>query len=626
MNTLPNNTVAPAAIESNRIKMEVCDYRMNINHNNNQSPNMTAPVQSQTNTMAVLQRNTVSSASSLDSSASYGYPLRQSPLHEQPQGISKGISQGVLQAMPAPALGSITAPQAMTSMAAPSAIPSTHNNTQTPITMPMTTPLSLIDSLKMKFPLAASMGATGGVTQFSDINGIPPVNPFSEETDSPIVGNTNVPEFLYQLIKMLTDNHREVIEWSNGKIEVHNPHKLESDVLNKYFRHSKYASFQRQLNYFGFRKLAGKGKMAPCSYVNELATNDLRSLLKMKRKTSATTKEAKNDKTDESAPAEPKAKVTQCSPFIKSNISTSTAHGISNNALPLSDRKRLRPGTVESNREPRSVAKFAIGKGIRHSLNGYLKSSPTIIPNSIPTSNNVMTSNSIMTPSLNNPLLHNSISSATTANTTQQNYSMPNNSRPLDPHTIAQSVVGKGVIHQFATHPYQHRQGIPAPITSTATVPSLDVNAMSTTSLPNDVGTTHQKQNHPNFLFLDPQQLGMGVEDSLSELQNNFRNSLNDRTEDGRIRTGLNDNIGANGKMERVSSLVNLAMIPDLDAMIEPTAVCEMMPPEQDPLNTMAFIDFPSNDLDPSGINLPISMNSNLNLNSSGSTDDRQFS
>lgn len=218
MNTLPNNTVAPAAIESNRIKMEVCDYRMNINHNNNQSPNMTAPVQSQTNTMAVLQRNTVSSASSLDSSASYGYPLRQSPLHEQPQGISKGISQGVLQAMPAPAPGSITAPQAMTSMAAPSAIPSTHNNTQTPITMPMTTPLSLIDSLKMKFPLAASMGATGGVTQFSDINGIPPVNPFSEETDSPIVGNTNVPEFLYQLIKMLTDNHREVIEWSNGKL------------------------------------------------------------------------------------------------------------------------------------------------------------------------------------------------------------------------------------------------------------------------------------------------------------------------------------------------------------------------------------------------------------------------
>jgi Heat shock transcription factor len=107
-------------------------------------------------------------------------------------------------------------------------------------------------------------------------------NPISDEAVAQIVSNSSVPEFLYQLTKMLTDDHRDIIEWSNAKIEVHNPHRLESEVLNKYFRHSKYASFQRQLNYFGFRKLAGKGKMAPCSYVNENATNDLRSLLRMK--------------------------------------------------------------------------------------------------------------------------------------------------------------------------------------------------------------------------------------------------------------------------------------------------------------------------------------------------------
>lgn len=68
----------------------------------------------------------------------------------------------------------------------------------------------------------------------------------------------------------------------SGKIEVHNPHKLQSNVLNRYFRHSKFASFQRQLNYFGFRKLAGKGKMAPCSYVNDATTKDLGSLLLIK--------------------------------------------------------------------------------------------------------------------------------------------------------------------------------------------------------------------------------------------------------------------------------------------------------------------------------------------------------
>ena len=66
-------------------------------------------------------------------------------------------------------------------------------------------------------------------------------------------------------------------------IEVHSPKRLESEVLHKYFRHSKFASFQRQLNYFGFRKQAGKGKMAPCSYVNEdLPSTDLGCLLHIK--------------------------------------------------------------------------------------------------------------------------------------------------------------------------------------------------------------------------------------------------------------------------------------------------------------------------------------------------------
>ncbi len=94
-----------------------------------------------------------------------------------------------------------------------------------------------------------------------------------------------IAEFLYQLTKMLTENNNEIVEWTNGKIRVHHPDRLEGEVLHKYFRHSKFASFQRQLNYFGFRKIAGKGKMSPCSYVNDSATTDLRSLLRIKRKT-----------------------------------------------------------------------------------------------------------------------------------------------------------------------------------------------------------------------------------------------------------------------------------------------------------------------------------------------------
>lgn len=103
-------------------------------------------------------------------------------------------------------------------------------------------------------------------------------------------GGSNPPhhpiaEFLYQLTKMLTDDNNEIIEWTGGKIKVHYPERLEGEVLHKYFRHSKFASFQRQLNYFGFRKIAGKGKMSPCSYVNDAATSDIRSLLLIKRKT-----------------------------------------------------------------------------------------------------------------------------------------------------------------------------------------------------------------------------------------------------------------------------------------------------------------------------------------------------
>lgn len=155
---------------------------------------------------------------------------------------------------------------------------------------------NLFDGLN-NFPIIGppSQSGTSGSTSLSDalfntnLMSPPPADPLAgsnnivtDETVAEIVSNTSVPEFLYQLTKMLTDEHRDIIEWSNGKIEVHNPTKLEKEVLNQYFRHSKYASFQRQLNYFGFRKLAGKGKMAPCSYVNENATSDLRSLLRMK--------------------------------------------------------------------------------------------------------------------------------------------------------------------------------------------------------------------------------------------------------------------------------------------------------------------------------------------------------
>jgi len=96
-----------------------------------------------------------------------------------------------------------------------------------------------------------------------------------------------VPEFLFQLTQMLSDpSNHHLIEWSGRCIVVHDPVNLEKEVLQKYFRHSKYSSFQRQMNYFGFRKNAGKCRMSPCTYENEaVAPGDLSGLLSIKRKT-----------------------------------------------------------------------------------------------------------------------------------------------------------------------------------------------------------------------------------------------------------------------------------------------------------------------------------------------------
>ena len=146
-------------------------------------------------------------------------------------------------------------------------------------------------SVASAHPTSSSINADGVGDAGHDQDGQQHHNPTDGNQElSSTPGDSSTPhhpiaEFLYQLTKMLTDNNNEIVEWNNGKIKVHYPDRLEAEVLHKYFRHSKFASFQRQLNYFGFRKIAGKGKMSPCSYVNDGATTDLRSLLNIKRKT-----------------------------------------------------------------------------------------------------------------------------------------------------------------------------------------------------------------------------------------------------------------------------------------------------------------------------------------------------
>lgn len=362
---------------------------------------------------------------------------------------------------------------------------------------------------------------------YSNHNNIPKSLP-GTQLQKPLIRKTNasssshnntVPEFLYQLTKLLTDDNRHVIEWSKGKIEVHNPPKLASDILHRYFRHSKYASFQRQLNYFGFRKLAGKGKMSPCSYVNDEITEDIRSLLSIKRKTTGS-KDKKVDNhnnllcIDNGLDA---SKQTKNAPVVNPVLA-----GILNQSR---SQVLKRPFDQVEQTESNPHFKLAVGKGIKHKLNGYLK------PNSATSSPSISTSLPLTGP----------------------------NVLSLNQNQLAKSVVGRGVTHQYV------QNTIPPPSPATTSINPPVINSSSPA---------------PSFTFLDPHQLGMGITDCLSELKNNFANSLvntensqNNSTSNGskqHVSNGKTQTQNSNGTtsqtpLSRISSLVDLAMIPTIE-------------------------------------------------------------
>ena len=56
--------------------------------------------------------------------------------------------------------------------------------------------------------VTSSINSTVGQVQISPSTGV--------VVPSAVPSTNTVPEFLYQLTKMLTDNNRDIIEWSNG--------------------------------------------------------------------------------------------------------------------------------------------------------------------------------------------------------------------------------------------------------------------------------------------------------------------------------------------------------------------------------------------------------------------------
>jgi len=384
----------------------------------------------------------------------------------------------------------------------------------------------------------------------------------------------SVPEFLYQLTKMLTTpTHKSIIEWSTitgqGRIEVHAPSKLESQILGKYFRHTKYSSFQRQLNYFGFRKIAGKGKMSPCSYINDNATCDIRSLLLMKRKNAGsngsggtrggdrTLKEGgksskgsgkksptrrssgKNSTTTGGAKRGRKRKVSTnpgndiqpatVQPMFNTSITSSTtssfggsSSGGMSSSLPMtqstqnfndmaasiaqniaSSSSGQQPSvqqqpssqqqhqvTTASSANGQQGYTVAIGKGVKHQLNGYLRFSNKGIAHSVVVRD---PSTTIATGS--------SPTSGSSSTTGAASISSGSNATTASSSTVSSNTVAASNNNITATTSQQP---------SYATHPSTSTNQGAILSAP------------APLQFLDPSELGMSIENSLSQLKDNF--------------------------------------------------------------------------------------------------------
>lgn len=78
----------------------------------------------------------------------------------------------------------------------------------------------------------------------------------------------SLPPFILTLYTMLVESV-EYIRWNSSgtAFEIPDVERLSTDVLPKYFKHENYSSFQRQLNYFGFRK-SKKTTSTVCTFSN----------------------------------------------------------------------------------------------------------------------------------------------------------------------------------------------------------------------------------------------------------------------------------------------------------------------------------------------------------------------
>lgn len=107
------------------------------------------------------------------------------------------------------------------------------------------------------------------------------------------------PKFINTLYLLINETNNDIISWSKDGtyVVVKDIKKFEKNILSKYFRHNNIKSLQRQLNYYGFKKI--KSKLYFGFEHNYFQKNQMELLKKIQRKHNIITKKRKIENKNE---------------------------------------------------------------------------------------------------------------------------------------------------------------------------------------------------------------------------------------------------------------------------------------------------------------------------------------
>ncbi|CEG35848.1 hsf-type dna-binding [Plasmopara halstedii] len=128
-----------------------------------------------------------------------------------------------------------------------------------------------------------------------------PLSPTTSTTSCSSASSTPVKRgwvapFLLHLHQMLRHEDSRVIRWAEDGMafQILDKHVMTTQILPKYFKNKNFASFQRQLNYFGFRKWSKARALFP-TYGREHFTRDNFSEMSLVRRQCKKSRKRKYD-------------------------------------------------------------------------------------------------------------------------------------------------------------------------------------------------------------------------------------------------------------------------------------------------------------------------------------------